>query len=99
MREDDLWRGWMKLSVSQNSMHQRLEAVMITVPDNKGAGRLVSKNFGNKKGPSRQAFVRSPNSLNGRFLLLVPQVLYQVMPRWQISAMSHRAQRRPCRPD
>ena len=99
MREDDLWRRWMKLPRSQSSMHQRREPVVITVPNNEGVGCLVSQFIENKKGLSIQAFVRATSKLSGRFSLPEPQAPYQVTPRWQISAMSHRAQRRPCRPD
>ena len=34
MREDDLWRRWMKLSGSQSNLYQRREKVMITIPSN-----------------------------------------------------------------
>ena len=38
MREDDLWRRWMKLPGSESSVYQRLETVMITIPNSEGAG-------------------------------------------------------------
>ena len=99
MQEDDLWRSWMKLFVYQNSMYQRLGTVVATVPNNEGGGWWGGQSIRNKEGLSIQAFVKATNTLSGRFSLPEPQVPYQVTPRWQISAMSHRAQRRPCRPD
>ena len=99
MREDDLWRSWMNLSVYQSSMYQRRGTVVTTILNNAGGGWLGGQSIRNKKGLLIQAFVKATKTVSGRFSLPEPQALYQAAPRWQISAMSHRAQRRPCRPD